>query len=329
MIPPQRSGPLTPLLLRMMAPEPADRPTMSEVSRTLIPSRDRRRAPAPAATGAGGPTTRCGAGRLGADGAGLPVRPAGRNAEPRPRGAPARRHAEPGPRSDRSRRPPAPGRTPHRDSPHAAPSALAADDPTSHRRLGDVDAAAGVGRAHRRAVVLAAALTAGFLAAQRRRRRSGLGRRHLGAEPGRQRRSPVPEVRRPSSDLGQRVADRRKRRPPAAGAPDPAGRTRRRGQRLLRADARQHRRGLGAVDAGSFQSGIAQNRDYYNSFWGGVQRVVATDVIGTAPGTVEATITYYLHRRHACRWSAPQYQLVRDGDDLKIDNSTVLSSRSG
>ena len=47
LIPPQRSGPLTPLLLRMMAPEPADRPTMAEVSRTLtLPAMPtRRRAP--------------------------------------------------------------------------------------------------------------------------------------------------------------------------------------------------------------------------------------------------------------------------------------------
>ena len=43
----------------------------------------------------------------------------------------------------------------------------------------------------------------------------------------------------------------------------------------------------------AFQSSIAQNREYYNSFWGGVGRVVASDVTGTAPDTVEATITYY------------------------------------
>ena len=35
MIPPKQSGALTPLLLRMMAADPADRPTMAEVSRTL------------------------------------------------------------------------------------------------------------------------------------------------------------------------------------------------------------------------------------------------------------------------------------------------------
>ena len=36
LIPPKQSGPLTPLLLQMMAPNPADRPTMAEVSRALI-----------------------------------------------------------------------------------------------------------------------------------------------------------------------------------------------------------------------------------------------------------------------------------------------------
>ena len=44
LIPPRRSGSLTPLLLRMMAPEPADRPTMAEVSRTLaLPTIEHRR----------------------------------------------------------------------------------------------------------------------------------------------------------------------------------------------------------------------------------------------------------------------------------------------
>jgi hypothetical protein len=77
-----------------------------------------------------------------------------------------------------------------------------------------------------------------------------------------------------------------------------------------------------------FQSGIAQDREYYNSFWGGVQRVVATDVTGTAPDSAEATITYYFtDGRVSVERTA--YRLVRDGGVIKIDNSSVLSSRAG
>ena len=47
MIPPKQSGSLTPLLVRMMAPDPADRPTMAEVSQTLtLPQFAARPAPA-------------------------------------------------------------------------------------------------------------------------------------------------------------------------------------------------------------------------------------------------------------------------------------------
>ncbi len=45
LIPPQRAGPLTPLLLQMLAPEPGDRPTMSEVSAAL--ARPPQQTPAP------------------------------------------------------------------------------------------------------------------------------------------------------------------------------------------------------------------------------------------------------------------------------------------
>ena len=78
----------------------------------------------------------------------------------------------------------------------------------------------------------------------------------------------------------------------------------------------------------SFQSGIAQDRAYYNSFWGGVQRVVATDVTGTPPDGVEATITYYFTDGRVSV-ERTEFRLVRDGGVLKIDSSSVLSSRAG
>lgn len=90
----------------------------------------------------------------------------------------------------------------------------------------------------------------------------------------------------------------------------------------------------GNTDAGwalltpSFQSGIAQNRDYYDSFWSGVAQVGVSDVTGTPPGTVEATVTYTF-TDGSVSVERTAYQLVDDGGTLKIDSSSVLSSRAG
>ena len=90
----------------------------------------------------------------------------------------------------------------------------------------------------------------------------------------------------------------------------------------------------GNTDAGwsrltpDFQSGIAQSREYYNSFWGGVAQVAVSDVTGTPPDTTEATITYTF-TDGSVSVERTSFTLVSDGGTLKIDNSTVLTSRSG
>jgi len=77
-----------------------------------------------------------------------------------------------------------------------------------------------------------------------------------------------------------------------------------------------------------FQSTTAQNRPYYERFWGGISRVIAEDVQGAAPDKAEATITYYFDDgRVAVERTA--YTLVPEGGTLKIDTSTVLSSDNG
>ena len=78
----------------------------------------------------------------------------------------------------------------------------------------------------------------------------------------------------------------------------------------------------------AFQTGIARDRQYYDSFWGGVDRVVASDVVGTPPDTAEATITYYFTDGRVSV-ERTEFRLVRDAGVLKIDNSSVLSSRAG
>ena len=76
----------------------------------------------------------------------------------------------------------------------------------------------------------------------------------------------------------------------------------------------------------AFQAGIARDRQYYDSFWAGVDRVVASDVVGTPPDTAEATITYYF-ADGSTSVERTSYRLVEDGGVLKLDDSTVLSSQ--
>ena len=86
----------------------------------------------------------------------------------------------------------------------------------------------------------------------------------------------------------------------------------------------------GNTDAGwarltpDFQNGIARDRDYYERFWGRVESVVATDISGYPPDTAEATITYDF-KDGSVSVERTSYQLVPDGGILKFANSEVLS----
>lgn len=77
-----------------------------------------------------------------------------------------------------------------------------------------------------------------------------------------------------------------------------------------------------------FQTGIARNRQYYESFWGGVDRVVATDISGDPPDRAEATISYYFTDGRVAV-ERTSYRMVLDGATLKLDSSEVLNSRTG
>ncbi|HYN73065.1 MAG TPA: protein kinase [Nakamurella sp.] len=305
MIPPQRSGALTPLLLRMMAPAPADRPTMSEVSRTLtLPPTD--------ATGpAGSPPGESLSART------VPVSRSDLTAaEPRaaePRAAEPRA-AEPRAVAERK----------------AAPRTRSSAPVDSGRRRPPTSAVVAVV-----GVVLAAALTAGFFVVSR-----GDGGQATVAATSVQDQAGIaasqsPQSPSPSTDSdqmqatseGSQAAESAAAEPAAAGASEPAA-------ELAAAVSGYYALMPANTDAGwalltpSFQSGIAQDREYYNSFWSGVQRVVATDVTGTPPDTAEATITYYFtDGRVPVERTA--YRLVRDGGVLKIDSSSVLSSSTG
>jgi hypothetical protein len=284
-IPPQRSGPLTPLLLRMMAQAPADRPSMAEVSRTLtlplsLPSIEVRGTANP-------PAERSVAART------LPVSRSelsdaeSGTAGPRP-------HAE------------------RRTGPPVAPSS------SGEARRGRPKTAAMVAIA---GVVLAVALAAGFFLVSRGDGGQGAVAASSAQEQADAGASPTQESISSSSGSEQREA---------TGSASQAGA----GAELAAAVSDYYALMPANTDAGwalltpGFQSGIARDRDYYNSFWSGVQRVVATDVTGTAPDSVEATITYYF-TDGTVSVERTAYRLVRDGGVLKIDSSSVLSSRAG
>jgi hypothetical protein len=77
----------------------------------------------------------------------------------------------------------------------------------------------------------------------------------------------------------------------------------------------------------AYQSGTSKNRASYQAFWDSMQRVTATDAVGKPAAGAEATITYYFKNgRVATERTA--YGLVPDGGVLKIDSSSVLSSRT-
>ncbi len=75
----------------------------------------------------------------------------------------------------------------------------------------------------------------------------------------------------------------------------------------------------------NFQTGTAQDRQYYQRFWNSIKRVTATNAHGASPDTAEAIITYYFtDGRTAVEPTV--YSLVVQGGVLKIDSSTVLNS---
>jgi eukaryotic-like serine/threonine-protein kinase len=75
-----------------------------------------------------------------------------------------------------------------------------------------------------------------------------------------------------------------------------------------------------------YRATTATSRAYYERFWDSIRRVQVSDVTSEAPSSVVATLRYdYDDGRTFIERTA--YSLVRDGGQLKIDRSEVLSSR--
>ncbi len=75
-----------------------------------------------------------------------------------------------------------------------------------------------------------------------------------------------------------------------------------------------------------YQSTTARNRQTYNAFWAPVQRVTVSDAAGSPPGAVQATVTYSFKDGRTVT-EVTSFGLVSDGGILKIDSSNVVSSR--
>ena len=78
---------------------------------------------------------------------------------------------------------------------------------------------------------------------------------------------------------------------------------------------------------GSFQTGRAGGRQSYDRFWRSIRRVSVSGVGGRSPDRAQATITYVFADGRTVR-EQTSYGLVQDGSTLKIDSSTVLSSKT-
>jgi eukaryotic-like serine/threonine-protein kinase len=75
----------------------------------------------------------------------------------------------------------------------------------------------------------------------------------------------------------------------------------------------------------SYQTNHAGGRQAYQRFWDAVDRISVTDVRGTPPSSAQATLTYYFKDGRVVR-ERTAYGLINDGGRLKISRTTVLSS---
>jgi serine/threonine protein kinase len=75
-----------------------------------------------------------------------------------------------------------------------------------------------------------------------------------------------------------------------------------------------------------YQASPAGGRQSYQNFWDAIDRVSASNVSGSAPRSAEATITYH-YKNGRVVTEQTSYGLVREDGIMKIDSSTVLGSR--
>ena len=75
----------------------------------------------------------------------------------------------------------------------------------------------------------------------------------------------------------------------------------------------------------SYQTNHAGGRQAYQRFWEAVSKVTVADVRGIPPDSAQATLTYYFNDGRVVR-ERTAYGMVDEGGRLKINSSTVLNS---
>jgi len=75
----------------------------------------------------------------------------------------------------------------------------------------------------------------------------------------------------------------------------------------------------------SYQTNHAGGREAYQRFWDAISKVTVADIRGIPPYSAQATLTYYFTNGRVVR-ERTAYGLVNEGGHLKINSSTVLSS---
>ncbi|MDQ1751521.1 MAG: eukaryotic-like serine/threonine-protein kinase [Pseudonocardiales bacterium] len=76
-----------------------------------------------------------------------------------------------------------------------------------------------------------------------------------------------------------------------------------------------------------YQSGTAQNRQTYQAFWDAIERVMVNGAKGARPSNAEATITYY-YKDGKVAVEQTAFGMAQEDGILKIDSSTVLNSQT-
>ena len=75
----------------------------------------------------------------------------------------------------------------------------------------------------------------------------------------------------------------------------------------------------------SYQTNHAGGRQAYQRFWDAISKITVADVRGIPPDSAQATLTYYFNDGRVVR-ERTAYGLVDEGGRLKINSSTVLNS---
>ena len=75
----------------------------------------------------------------------------------------------------------------------------------------------------------------------------------------------------------------------------------------------------------SYQTNHAGGRQAYQRFWDAISKITVADVRGIPPDSAQATLTYYFNDGRVVR-ERTAYGLVEEGGRLKINSSTVLNS---